>query len=130
MQLWHGVCGAACIAVGLGMIIRGDSIDTLARLAGALWLFASFRIGRGLGWQRVRNRAARLTPPGRRARPLRRPKLSSAFRRSALAWADPMLAGLWMCLLLFVVGYLAYRGEALLAELDNLDLVTIYSLEP
>jgi len=41
-----------------------------------------------------------------------------------------MLAGLWMCLLLFVVGYLAYRGEALLAELDNLDLVTIYSLEP
>jgi hypothetical protein len=56
--------------------------------------------------------------------------LWSAFRKSVLAWADPLLTGLWMCLLLFVVGYLAYRGEALLAELDSLDLVTIYSLEP
>ena len=114
----------------MGLLIRADSIDTLARLAGALWLFASFRIGRGLGWQRVRNRVARLAPTARRARPLHRPRLSSAFRKSALAWADPLLAVLWICLLLFVVGYLAYRGEALLAELDSLDLVTVYSLEP
>ena len=113
----------------VGILFRAD-IDTLARLAVALWLFASFRTGRGVGWQRVRNRATRLAGTGRRARPLRRPKLSSAFRKSALGWADPLLAGLWMCLLLFVVGYLAYRGEALFAELDSLDLVTVYSLEP
>lgn len=84
----------------------------------------------GGGWQRGRERLTRLTSAGaRKARDPRsapHPKTPSKRR----AWIDTALTGLWIALLLSVVGYATVRGEAAMAELDGLDLVTIYSLGP
>jgi hypothetical protein len=37
---------------------------------------------------------------------------------------------LWIVTLLFIVGYATVKGEMVLADLDELDLVAIYSLAP
>ena len=41
-----------------------------------------------------------------------------------------MFALLWIALLLFLVGYLAVKGEAAMVELEGIDVVTPYLMEP
>ena len=121
-------CSRRC---SVGVLIRADTIDTLTRLAGALSLFASFRIGRPNRWRHAREKLLHVTDrverSARRQRNASRPKTS---RKRVAAWADALVAALWMALLLFVVGYVALKGESAMAELDGLDLVATYALEP
>jgi hypothetical protein len=99
-------------------------MDSLARLAGALSLLASFRMG---PWRRIRDklgRGASRSSSQRERRAERRPQ------RSAPGWADALIGVLWAALLLFMLGYLALHGEAVIAELDGLVLATPYSMQP
>jgi hypothetical protein len=45
-------------------------------------------------------------------------------------WLDNAITGLWVALLLSIVAYALVEGEAVLAQLDGLDLVAAYSLSP
>jgi hypothetical protein len=51
-------------------------------------------------------------------------------RRRYWLWLDNAITGLWVALLLAIIAYALVDGEAVLAELDGLDLVTAYSLSP
>lgn len=107
-----------------------DTIESLTRVAGALSLLGSLKMTGG-GWRRARKRLTQLTSPG--ARKARDPRSASHLKtpsKRQRAWIDTALTGLWIALLLSVVGYATVKGEAAMAELDGLDLVTIYSLEP
>lgn len=101
-------------------------MDGLARLVGALSLLTSFRIG---PWRRARGERGRgksSSAPGARKRSAgqRRPP------RTAPGWADALIGVLWVALLLFVLGYLALKGEVVIADLDGVVLATPYSMEP
>ena len=45
-------------------------------------------------------------------------------------WLDKAITALWVALLLSIVAYALVDGEAVLAQLDGLDLVAAYSLSP
>jgi hypothetical protein len=45
-------------------------------------------------------------------------------------WLDNAITGLWVALLLAIIAYALVGGEAVLAQLDGLDLVAAYSLSP
>jgi hypothetical protein len=45
-------------------------------------------------------------------------------------WLDNAITGLWVALLLSIIAYALVEGEAVLARLDGLDLVRVYSLSP
>lgn len=122
----------SCCGVRIGV----DTIETLARVAGALSLLASFRMGRGGEWSRAREKLGRLAITGLRksgrpsgeestATPARGPS-----RKRQLAWLDRAVTVLWIVSLLFIVGYATVKGELALADLDELDLLAIYSLAP
>jgi hypothetical protein len=99
----------------------------------ALSLLASYKIGRGGGWYRARQRAARIAAcapqklrdsSGRSSSPAPGPMREAKRRRLSL---HVIVAGLWIALSLLLVGYATLRGEIALAELDGLDLVATYS---
>ena len=50
--------------------------------------------------------------------------------KRAYAWGEALFALLWIALLLFLVGYLAVKGEAAMVELEGIDVVTPYLMEP
>jgi hypothetical protein len=103
-------------------------------VAGASSLFASFKRGHG----------------GRR-RPALQKSTSEVIRRQTLdpaqriaatedaaigerkrywGWLDNAITGLWVALLLAIIAYALVDGEAVLGQLDMLDLVAAYSLSP
>jgi hypothetical protein len=43
---------------------------------------------------------------------------------------DHVITGLWVALLLSVIAYALIEGEAVMAELDGLDLVAAHSISP
>ena len=43
---------------------------------------------------------------------------------------DHLITGLWLALLLSIIAYALIEGEAVMAELDGLDLVAAHSLSP
>jgi hypothetical protein len=89
---------------------------------GASSLLASFtrghRGGRGHALQKSACEARRQQPrdPGERNR--------------YWLWLDNAITGLWVALLLSIIAYALVEGEAVLARLDGLDLVRVYSLSP
>jgi hypothetical protein len=104
---------------GQGDFIGVDNIESFARLVGAISLLASFRIGRGGGWNRARQRLARgISYSARRARALahreRRPK-----PRTTKRYRDRLRA---LIVALWIVGYAALAGEAGMAQLDDLGI--------
>jgi hypothetical protein len=113
-----------------------DTIETFARVAGALSLLASFRMGRGGEWRRAREKFGRLATTG--LRKPRRPNNEAPAptpapgpsRKRQLAWLDRAVTVLWIVSLLFIVGYATVKGELALADLDELDLLAVYSLAP
>ena len=119
-----------------GARIGVDTIETFARVAGALSLLASFRMGRGGEWRRAREKLGRLAATD--LRKSRRPSGEESTAAPArgpsgkrhLAWLDRAVTVLWVVTLLFIVGYATVKGELALADLDELDLVAIYSLAP
>jgi hypothetical protein len=89
-------------------------------------LLASFRIGRGGGWNRARQRLARgISYHAYRARHAhalahreRRPKPRTTKRYRDRLRA--LIVALWIALLLSILGYAAVAGEAGMAQLDDL----------
>jgi len=51
-------------------------------------------------------------------------------RKRYWLWLDNAITGLWVALLLAIIGCALIGGEAVLAQLDGLDLVAAYSLMP
>ena len=51
-------------------------------------------------------------------------------RKRYWLWLDNAITGLWVALLLAIIAYALVEGEAVLAQLDGLDLVATYSLSP
>src|ERR1700693_4672669 len=109
---------------GQGDLIGADTIESFARLAGAISLFASCKIGRGGGWTRARQRlargvAGRLAHPravsGRGSSPSPGPLENTKRHRDRLRVA---ILALWIALLVSIVGYIEVRGEAGLADLE------------
>jgi hypothetical protein len=45
-------------------------------------------------------------------------------------WLSRAVTVLWIATLLFIVGYATVKGEGAMAELDGLDVLTIYSQAP
>jgi hypothetical protein len=126
-----GECGEAFSANAP----MNDDAGTLGRVALALALLASWKIGRGGGLQRVRQRLSRTAKPAdRRARgadargsPSRpdlamstNPRPSGARRR---AWLTDAGTAFWVTLLLFAVAYAIVRGEWAFADLDQIGLL-------
>jgi hypothetical protein len=114
--------------------ISVDAFEGFARLASAVSLLALYKIGRGSGWHRSRQRAA-----GERA--LRKPGSSSPRGSSSAPGPAPeskpgplrlhaIVAGLWIVLSLALLSYATIQGELALADLDGLELLTTYSWSP
>jgi hypothetical protein len=116
--------------------IGADSIESFARVAAALALLASYKIGRGGGRYRARQRVARAAATGAQ-RPGASRGGSSSPDPGPLRAAKPrrfqlhaIVATLWIALSLVLIAYATVRGELALAELDGFDLVATYSLAP
>jgi hypothetical protein len=134
---WHAACdtGAVALSPRKESSIGADTLESFARVAAALSLLASYKIGRG-GWPRSRQRVARavaavpLRPGasrGQGASPDPEPPRVAKPRRFRL---HSIVAGLWIALSLVLVAYATIRGELALAQLDGFDLVAPYSLSP
>ena len=113
---------------GQGDLTGADTIESFARLAGAISLLASFKIGRGGGWTRARQRLARGTRyRARQAQaPIRRGSASTrapveGIKRYRDRLRELMVA-LWIALLLSIVGYAAVDGEAGMAQLETIGI--------
>jgi hypothetical protein len=115
---------SAFVWAGKRLLTGTDIIEDLAQLAGALALLASYKIGRGGGWTRARQWLARgvtgrpchpRAASGRGSRPSPGPIENTKRYRDRLRMA---VVALWIALLLSLVGYIEFRGEAGLADLD------------
>ena len=91
-------------------------------------MLASFKIGRGGGWTRARQRLARSTRFRTRRGPgqIRRTSASlpASFER-VRRYRDRLRAfivALWIALLLSIVGYAAVDGEAGMAQLEMIGI--------
>jgi hypothetical protein len=98
-----------------------DTIESFTRLAGALSLLASYKIGRGGGWTRARQRLARRSFIGPRG-------VHTSGRRVSSLVPGPgdrlraAVALLWIALLLAIIGYAEVRGEAGFADLEEIGI--------
>ncbi|HEY2967667.1 MAG TPA: hypothetical protein VGK75_04795 [Casimicrobiaceae bacterium] len=89
-------------------------------------MLASFKIGRGGGWTRARQRLARRTryrarqahAQIRRASASTRPEGVRRYRDRLRA----LIIALWIALLLSIVGYAAVDGEAGMAQLETIGI--------
>ena len=111
--------------VGQGDLTGVDTIESFARLAGAISLLASFKIGRGGGWTRARQKLARSTLY--RTRQTRAPtrKRSASTPGEIRRYRDRLrvlIVALWIALLLSILGYAAVEGEAGMAQLDDIGI--------
>ena len=123
-------------SAGRELSINADTVEGITRLAVALSLLTSYKIGRGGSWRRARQRVARILANGpqkqrdlggRSSSPTPGPVPGSKRQTFRL---HVIVAGLWLALSLLLVAYATIRGEVAFAELDGLDLVTTYSLGP
>ena len=126
-RLWHGVCETMVIYfAGQGDLTGADTIESFARLAGAISLLASFKIGRGGGWTRARQRLARSTRyRARQAHTQIRRGSASTRPEGVRRYRDRLRAliiALWIALLLSIVGYAAVDGEAGMAQLETIGI--------
>jgi hypothetical protein len=105
-------------------LIGAETIENFARIAGAISLLASFKIGRGGGWTRARQRLARSTNRIRRARapPRKRSASTPGEIRRYRDRLRVLIVALWIALLLSMLGYAAVEGEAGLAQLDDIGI--------
>jgi len=110
---------------GQGDLTGADTIESFARIAGAISLLASFKIGRGGGWTRARQRLARSTlHRTRQTRAIDRKRSASTPReiRRYRDWLRVLIVALWIAILLSIVGYAALEGEAGMAQLDDIGI--------
>jgi len=116
---------------GQGDLTGADTIESFARLAGAISLLASFKIGRGSGWTRARQRLARGTRYRTRQThaQIRRGSASTrALVDGSKRYRDrlrELMVALWIALLLSIVGYAAVDGEAGMAQLETIGIRSV-----
>ena len=123
-------------SAGRELSINADTVEGITRLAVALSLLTSYKIGRGGSWHRARQRVARILAngpqkqrdPGGRSSSLTPGPVPESKRQTFRLHV--IVAGLWLALSLLLVAYATIRGEVAFAELDGLDLVSTYSLGP
>jgi hypothetical protein len=102
-----------------------DIIEDLSRLAGVLSLLACYKIGRGGGGTRARQRLARaviIRPGGRGSSPNPGPVEGRRRDRERLRF---IVVALWFALLLAIVAYAGVWGEAGLADLDAMGFAVV-----
>jgi hypothetical protein len=101
---------------------------------GASSLLASFtrghRGGRGHALQKSACEARRQQPRDPGERIAATGDTPTGKRNRYWLWLDNAITGLWVALLLSIIAYALVEGEAVLARLDGLDLVRVYSLSP
>jgi len=110
---------------GQGDLTGADTIESFARLAGAISLLASLKIGRGGGWTRARQRLARSALNRTRQTHASPRKRSASTPREIRRYRDRLrvlIIALWIALLLSIVGYAAVAGEAGMAQLDDMGI--------
>jgi hypothetical protein len=110
---------------GQGDLTGADTIESFARLAGAISLLASFKIGRGGGWTRARQRLARGALNRTRqthAPPRKRSASTPGEIRRYRDRLRVLIIAVWIALLLSIVGYAAVEGEAGMAQLDDMGI--------
>ena len=91
-------------------------------------MLALYRIGRGSGWHRARQRVARGEGGSRTSSRggARGPERTSGPRRSRLR-LHSVVAGAWIVLSLLLLAYATLEGESAVSDLDGLELVTTYA---
>jgi hypothetical protein len=114
--------------------IRADKVESSVNVSGALSPLASLKRGRrGEGCGAHQN--GECEDIRRRTQDADGPFASSADAPTGIGprfrlRLDDAITALWVLLLLSIVAYALVEGEAVLAELDGLDLVAAYSLAP
>jgi hypothetical protein len=102
--------------------MNADTVESFARLAGTLALLATYKFGRGGGFDRVRQRFSRAVASATRRPRATGEKTSSGPQRPRHE-ISPLMVALWVALLLLIVGYAALRGESALSDLDEVRLI-------
>jgi hypothetical protein len=114
--------------------IRAHKIESSVNVTGASSLFASLKRAhsgqRHLALQKSTSEVIRqqTRDPGERI--VAPEDAPSGERERYWHWLDNAITGLWVALLLAIIAYALVDGEAVLAQLDGLDLVAAYSLSP
>ena len=115
--------------------MNADAVETFARVAVTLTLLASYKIGRGGGFHRARQRLVRAVRPsgqgtrdagGRGSSPSPGPapeRSARSARERRRAWLRELATAFWIALLLFAVVYATVRGEAAFADLEEARLL-------
>ena len=131
---WHAACGCRGIDVAGRRRIRAHKIESSANIAGVSSLFASLKRGhrgrRHVALQKSTSEVMRqqTRDPGERI--VATADAPAGDRKRYWLWLDNAITGLWVALLLAIIGCALIGGEAVLAQLDGLDLVAAYSLMP
>jgi hypothetical protein len=118
-----------------GRRIRACKVESSASVTGASSLLALFKRGhRGgrtrtlqeFGSELIRQQTC---DPGER---IASSEDAAPTERRKRYWfsLDHVITGLWVALLLSVIAYALIEGEAVMAELDGLDLVAAHSISP
>jgi hypothetical protein len=103
-------------------------------VTGASSLLASFKRGHRSGRRRALQKSAseaipkQIRDPGERIAAAE--DAPAGERKRYWLWLDIAITGLWVALLLSIIAYALVEGEAVLAQLDGLDLVAAYSMSP
>ena len=103
-------------------------------VSGALSLLTSFkrghRSGRCRALQNGASEAIRQQTCDRGERTAATEDAPAGERKQYWLWLDNAVTGLWVAFLLSIIAYALIEGEAVLAQLDGLDLVAAYSVSP
>jgi hypothetical protein len=114
--------------------IRAHKIESSANVTGASSLFASLKRGHRGRWHLALQKSTsevirqQTRDPGERI--LATEDAPAGERKRYWLWLDNAITGLWVALLLAIIAYALVEGEAVMAQLDRLDLVAAYSLSP
>jgi hypothetical protein len=114
--------------------IRADKVESSVSVSGALSLLTSFKRGHRGGRRRALQKSAseairrQTRDPGERIAATENAPTDK--RKQYRLWLDNAVTGLWVALLLSIIAYTLVEGEAVLAQLDGLDLVAAYSASP
>jgi hypothetical protein len=117
-----------------GRRIRACKLERSASVTGASSLLAAFTRGHRGGRPRALQKSRAELMRQQTSEPGERIAWSedAPIDRRKRYWfsLDHVITGLWVALLLSVIAYALIEGEAVMAELDGLDLVAAHSISP
>lgn len=117
-----------------GRRIRACKVESSASVTGASSLLAPFKRGHRGGRPRILQKSAWeiMRHETRDASERIASTDDAPTRRHKRYWhsLDHVITGLWVALLLSIIAYALIEGEAVMAELDGLDLVAAHATSP